>query len=209
MFSHRYPILTALIILMAVVIFGGCQGKTNTVDTAYDEAVEEVDITEQSHETVEAYMKLSSSAFEDNGTIPVKYARQGIEGGQNISIPLKWQDAPEGTKSFALAIVDISAKNWVHWLVVDIPAETASIPEGASGINMPGKARELVSTFGSVGYGGPEPPPGARTHRYITTVYALDVERLTLPEKPTYSEFLRIIDKRVLAKASITGLFPG
>lgn len=207
MFSRKYMILAALIILMVAVIFSGCQGKTNTVDDVNDEAVEEVGATEQSQEVVEAHMKLSSRAFEDNGNIPVKYARQGVEGGQNISIPFSWSDAPEGTKSFALAMVDVSSRNWMHWIVIDIPAETTSIPEGASGVNMPVGAKELVNTFGAVGYGGPEPPAGAGPHKYVTTIYALDSEKLTLPEKPTYNEFLRRIEKRVLAEASIMGLF--
>jgi len=206
-FSRRCVTLAASIILMVAVILSGCQGKTNTVDTANYEAVEDIDVAEQSQETVEAYMKLSSSAFGDNGNIPVKYARQGVEGGQNISIPLSWIDAPEGTKSFALAMVDVSARNWMHWMVIDIPAETTSIPEGASAVSMPAGAKELVNTFGIAGYGGPEPPPGSKAHKYVTTLYALDAEKLTLPEKPTYNEFLRIIEKRTLAEANITGLF--
>ncbi|MBE0447128.1 MAG: YbhB/YbcL family Raf kinase inhibitor-like protein [Actinobacteria bacterium] len=152
-------------------------------------------------------MRLISSAFDNNGTIPVKYAYPRVAGGQNISIPLEWTDAPAGTRSFALAMVDISSRNWVHWMVINIPANVASLSEGASVIKMPSGVKELANTFGSIGYGGPEPPPGAGPHDYVTTVYALNVDEISLPLQSSYNNFLRAIEGKVLAKASLTGRF--
>ena len=80
---------------------------------------------------------------------------RALPGGQNLSIPLAWSGAPAETRSFALAIVDRSpvAHNWVHWLVVDLPATSDHLPQGASGTPaMPGGSRELNSSFGSTGY---------------------------------------------------------
>lgn len=152
-------------------------------------------------------MKLISNAFKDNEAIPVKYAKQGVAGGENVSIPLSWEDAPAGTKSFALAMIDINSRNWVHWMVINIPAEVTSIPEGASGANMPGGSKELINTFGSIGYGGPEPPPGAQAHNYVITLYALDVEEVSLAVETSFNEFLQAVEGRTLAKASLTGKF--
>ena len=59
----------------------------------------------------------------------VPYVMPGA-GGKNISLPLAWTDTPAGTKSFALSIVDPHpvARNWVHWLVINLPAGAASLP---------------------------------------------------------------------------------
>jgi Raf kinase inhibitor-like YbhB/YbcL family protein len=105
-------------------------------------------------------MKITSSAFQDGKLIPTKYAYHGVDGGNNISLPLSWSDVPTGTKSFALSIVDPHpvAKNWVHWFVINIPAGANSISEGASKRAMPIGCKELLNTYGSPGYGGPEPP---------------------------------------------------
>ena len=39
-------------------------------------------------------MRLYSDAFTDQTTIPVKYAMPGA-GGQNISIPYRWEAVPQ------------------------------------------------------------------------------------------------------------------
>ncbi len=154
------------------------------------------------------HMKLTSQAFKDGGRIPVKYVMPGA-GGENVSPPLEWQGAPKGTMSFALLCIDPHpiARNWIHWMVINIPANVTTLPEGASGKNMPPGAKELKNSFGFVGYGGPQPPPGTGDHPYVFTIYALDVKTIDLPEKTSLSEFHKVIDKHTLAKASITGYF--
>jgi Raf kinase inhibitor-like YbhB/YbcL family protein len=114
-------------------------------------------------------MQISSSAFQDGGKIPLKYVMPGA-GGQNVSVPLSWTGAPAETESFALAMVDPHpvARNWVHWLVIDIPKNSTSLPEGASGKSMPQGAAELQNSYGKMGYGGPQPPPGSGDHLCFT-----------------------------------------
>lgn len=151
---------------------------------------------------------LMSPAFRDGGAIPVQYARPAV-GGRNVSIPLKWSDAPEGTGSFALSIVDIHpvANKWAHWMVVDIPADVSSLPEGASGKDMPTGARELKNSFGTVGYGGPQPPGGTGPHTYVITLYALKIGKLDLRPNATLSEFRDALRGNVLGEATIKGSF--
>src|SRR5512147_1871949 len=106
-------------------------------------------------------MEMTSTAFKDGEKIPIQYVMPGA-GGKNISIPLAWKNPPAGTKSYALSMVDPHpvAQNWVHWLVIDIPATVSSIDEGASRKKMPPGSAELKNSFGETGYGGPQPPKG-------------------------------------------------
>jgi len=153
-------------------------------------------------------MRITSPAFSDGGMIADKYVMQGI-GGKNISIPLKWDDTPSGIKSFALSIVDIHpvAREWVHWLVVNIPPDVNSIPEGASGKSMPKGSYEIANSFGGMGYGGPQPPKGTGNHPYVVTLYALNVEKLPLSFNTSLSDFKKALIKKILATASITGKY--
>lgn len=153
-------------------------------------------------------MEVSSPAFRDGGDIPVKYAMPGV-GGSNISVPLSWKGAPEGTKSFAVSIVDIHpvAGNWVHWIVVNIPPQTTSLPEGASRGQMPKGTLEFRNSFGATGYGGPQPPRGTGKHPYVITVYALGVPSLGLDSATGLQAFKDAIRGKVLAEASIRGFY--
>ncbi len=153
-------------------------------------------------------MKLSSSAFPDGGRISLPYVMPGA-GGRNLSLPLSWTAPPPGTKSLALSVVDPHpvARNWVHWLVINIPPGTTGLPEGASGPGMPPGAVELHNSWGRPGYGGPQPPPGSGDHPYVVTLYALDVAQLPLESNANLAAFQKALQGRVLASATITGYF--
>jgi Raf kinase inhibitor-like YbhB/YbcL family protein len=153
-------------------------------------------------------MQITSAAFPDGGKIPLKYVMPGA-GGQNVSVPLKWSNAPEGIQSFALSMVDPHpvARNWVHWLVVDIPKDAAALPEGASGRNMLKGAVELQNSFGSPGYGGPQPPRGSGDHPYVFTLYALSAPKVEVGKNTGLAAFKQALEGKILATATITGYF--
>lgn len=153
-------------------------------------------------------MEITSAAFTDKGMIPSKYVMPGA-GGQNISLPLSWDNVPAGTKSLALSIVDPHpvANNWVHWLVINIPPETTGLNEGASQKAMPPGALELKNSFGEIGYGGPQPPKGSGDHPYVATVYALNVAKLDPPGSISLAAFKKALNEKVLATSTITGIF--
>jgi Raf kinase inhibitor-like YbhB/YbcL family protein len=155
-----------------------------------------------------AAMDISSSAFKDGEKIPIQYVMPGA-GGKNISIPLTWKNVPAGTKSLCLSIVDPHpvAQNWVHWLVINIPPQVTSIEEGASKKNMPKGSVELKSSFGDIGYGGPQPPKGTGDHPYVVTLYALNAERLDLGVNTSLPAFKKAIEGKVIGSASITGKY--
>ena len=86
---------------------------------------------------------LTSPAFADNGAIPKQYTCEGAD----ISPPLNWSKAPQGTKTLALIVDDPDAPDprapkmtWVHWVVHNIPADAESLPEGAAERGMPAGA---------------------------------------------------------------------
>lgn len=99
------------------------------------------------------------------------------------------------------------AGNWVHWLVINIPADVTSLEEGESRKNMPRGCIELKNSFGDVGYGGPQPPKGTGDHPYVITLYALSVEKLELGTSVSLSTFLKALEGKVLGSAKITGKY--
>lgn len=148
-------------------------------------------------------MKLSSTAFKDGGLIPRQYSYNlGKQcQGENLSLPLSWSEAPEKTQSFALIVLDPDARNWVHWVVFDIPANETGLAEhpGGPSVGVAGK-----NSFGELGWGGPCPPSG--THHYVFTLYALDTY-LGLKEGASLKEVQSAMQGHILAQATLTGLF--
>ena len=153
-------------------------------------------------------MELTSFAFDDGENISTTYIMKEIHG-ENTSLPFQWSNAPAETKSFAFSIIDPHpvAKNWVHWFVINIPAGTNSIAEGASGKGMPEGSMELNNSYGSIGYGGPQPPPGSGDHPYVCTIHALSVDKLNLEANVSLSDFKKALDGNILAEATTTGKY--
>ena len=155
-------------------------------------------------------MYVVSSAYENGAVMPARFATRQVEGGTGASVPLEWGDEPAGTRSYVVEMIDHHpvAREWLHWLVVDIPAQAHGIDEGASGTPaMPAGALELVNRGGRSGYGGPQPPVGSGVHDYETTVLALDVPRLDVRADATLEDVSEAIRGHVLASASVVGRF--
>ncbi len=155
-----------------------------------------------------AKMEITSSAFKDGEKIPIQYVMPGA-GGKNISVPLSWKNIPSGVKSFALSMVDPHpvAQNWVHWLVVNIPADASFLEEGASRKKMPPGSAELKNSFGDIGYKGPQPPKGTGDHPYVFTLYALGVEKLGLGVNTSLSAFKKALEGKTLDSTTLTGKY--
>jgi len=130
--------------------------------------------------------------------IPARYTCDG----RNVSPPLVWENAPEGTVAFALAMEDPDAPmgTFIHWLVSDIPGGQTFLPEGSAGRGVEGN-----NSFNKPGYGGPCPPPG-KPHRYYFKLYALDE---TTDLAPGFNKFaLRAaMEGHILGQARLMGLY--
>ncbi|HXF95536.1 MAG TPA: YbhB/YbcL family Raf kinase inhibitor-like protein [Gemmatimonadales bacterium] len=151
-------------------------------------------------------LALASPAFAEGATIPREYTCDGPDH----SPPLAWSGAPAGTRSFTLICDDPDApgKTWVHWVLYDLPATITRLPENVpktETLTQLGGARQGMTDFRRVGYGGPCPPPG-KPHRYFFKLYALDT---TLGLKPgaTKSDVEKGMQGHVLAQAQLMGTY--
>lgn len=157
-------------------------------------------------------MKLTSQDFNDGDKLPERHVFNGMGyEGENMSPHLAWDDVPEGTKSFVVTCYDPDAptgSGWWHWGVANLPADARSLPQGAgSGVaELPQGAVQTRTDFGSSGYGGAAPPKG-ESHRYIFTVYAIDVDVLEVNESASGAYLGFNVHFHQLASASITAMY--
>ena len=141
--------------------------------------------------------QLTSSAFENNATIPKEYTCDG----RDVNPPLTFKNIPSGTKSLSLTVSDPDAPNgrWSHWVIYNIPSNTAEIIENTN----PGK--EGLNDFGKYIYGGPC-PPGSKLHHYIFQLYALDTI-LTIHEGATINEVENALQGHIIAQTQLVGTY--
>jgi Raf kinase inhibitor-like YbhB/YbcL family protein len=196
-------------------------------------------------------MRIWSDSFEHRGRIPAEFAMGTPAGfGGNRNPHLAWADAPEGTRSFVLLCIDTDAPtdpatvgredqeipvaqpraDFVHWVLVDIPASVHRIEAGScsDGVTARGKqhppgppgARQGLNDYTGwfagdadmqgdyFGYDGPYPPfNDLRLHRYFFRLFALGVERLELPARFTAADVLHAIPGHELTETALYGTY--
>jgi Raf kinase inhibitor-like YbhB/YbcL family protein len=148
-------------------------------------------------------IKITSSAFEDGGMIPVQYTCDG----KDISPPLTWDNVPDGAQSIALICDDPDAPmgTWVHWVLFNLPADIRELTENIPPDDiLQNGARHGKNDFRNLGYGGPCPPGG--THRYYFKIYALD-RVIDLSAGTTKPRLLKEMDGHVLAEGQLMGRY--
>lgn len=194
-------------------------------------------------------MRIHSNSFQRHQPLPAEFAAgqptaDGFGFAPNRNPHLAWDDVPAGTRSLVLLCVDPDVPTvaemvgkegvlipveqprteFIHWVMVDIPATVQEIAAGAcsDGLVPHGKqappgpvgARQGLNDYTGwfagdpamagdwYGYDGPYPPPNdLRMHRYFFRVFALDVERLPVPDRFTAAEALVAMHGHVLAEA--------
>src|SRR5437588_1658413 len=111
-------------------------------------------------------MKITSPAFQEGGTIPEKFSKNG----QNVNPELRIEGAPAEAKSLALIVDDPDAPVglFTHWLVWNVDPKTTEIAENS----VPKGGLQGTNDFPGQRYDGPRPPFG--THRYYFKIFALD-----------------------------------
>lgn len=180
--------MKGLWLLFLIVIMGLCLTFTEPLEAGGDAMA----------------FELKSSAFKAKDTIPTQYTCDGADK----SPPLSWNAPPQGTKSLALIADDPDAPmgTWVHWVLYDLPADTKELPEGIpKKETLENGAKQGITDFRKVGYGGPCPPPGP-AHRYFFKLYALDT-KLNLPPRATKKDVEKAMQGHILANAELVGLY--
>ncbi len=196
-------------------------------------------------------MHIGSESFAPGKTIPAEFAMGAPGGfGGNRNPQLHWDKVPGDTRSFVLLCIDTDGPTdpatvgrddmqipveqprteFVHWTMIDLPADQRSIPAGScsAGISARGKhappgphgTRQGLNDYTGwfagnadmagdyLGYDGPYPPPNdLRVHRYFFRLFALDCERLPVPERFTAADVFHAMHGHVLAEAAVWGTY--
>ena len=142
-------------------------------------------------------LKVTSSAFTNNGAIPADYTCDGAQ----TTPPLTWANVPKNARTVAVLIEDPDAPSgaFTHWLVTGIPATIMSLSSGGA---LPEGSMVAKNGKGDTGYYGPCPPSGR--HHYFFHVYALDT---TIPGPATKEDFLSSINGHILAEGQLIGTY--
>lgn len=144
----------------------------------------------------------------------------------DIDVPHKADDVNKADRTIP---VDYPRVDFYHWVLADIPISRMELTEGidSSGLTPRGKeaghtphgerglngytqwfAGDAQMEGKYAGYDGPWPPfNDERVHRYVFTLYALDVESLELSPGFSGPDVKKAIEGHVLAEASLVGTY--
>ena len=141
-------------------------------------------------------LKVASSAFANNGVIPVKYTCDG----QGATPPLNITNIPPGTKSLTLIVHDYNATPlggftyWVIWNLDTLGVITENFRNGHESLNA---ARE---------YGYTPICAKSGNHKYHFIVYAIDT-RLLMGKNTTKKIIEKVMKDHILAKGELVGVY--
>lgn len=161
---------------------------------------------DKTNPTMANELSITSTVFEQNGSIPSKYT---CDGDRTVSPPLAFSGVPEGAKSLALIMDDPDVPKVLHadgvfdhWVLFNIPPTVREIGEGES------EGTAGANDAGGNAYYGPCPPPQYEPseHRYIFRLYALDT-MLMLKEGANKQDVLKAIEGHVIQQAELIGRY--
>ncbi len=144
-------------------------------------------------------MQLTSTAFQNNSTLPTDYTCKG----RGVNPPLSISDVPPGTESLAIIAHDpdaIDGRDFLHWSVWNLDPGTLGIAEG----NLPTGAVQGTNDYPGQGYGPACPPAWSGLHHYIFDLYALDTA-LGLAAGASRHDLESAMDGHILATAQLVG----
>jgi Raf kinase inhibitor-like YbhB/YbcL family protein len=182
------PIRLSAAVLIAGVLVGAC--------TSADSQSGSQDRGDGAADTIE----VTSSAFEDDATIPMRFTCDG----EDVSPPLSWSTVPADTEELIITVEDPDAPagTFVHWIVAGIDPSTDGLDAG----EVPEGAVEGINDFGEPGYRGPCPPPGDDPHRYRFVVHAT-AEASGIGEQDAVDELREAIAERTNATGTLTARY--
>lgn len=153
-------------------------------------------------------MKVMSSAFSENGSIPAEHAGLGDCGGKNISLPVAWTHLPAKTKSVAVLLWDPDGASGLgvsHLVAYNIAAERGQLKSGEVQAGADFAVGPNVS--GAAAYRGMCPPVGDLPHHYTLTVVASELPPGALPAGLGRDALLAALKGHALGGQSVVGLY--
>jgi Raf kinase inhibitor-like YbhB/YbcL family protein len=150
-------------------------------------------------------LMIASPAIPPGGEIPPQYTCDGAD----ISPPLVWAGAPQGTESLVLVVQDPDAPSgsFVHWAAFDIPPSYRGLDAGYSANRPAGAFHQARNDFGKAGYGGPCPPRGHGTHHYHFRLLAISRPILDLRAPAAALDVLRTAQPYVIEQAEFVSTY--
>jgi Raf kinase inhibitor-like YbhB/YbcL family protein len=135
-----------------------------------------------------------------------------VAAAGDTSPQLSWTGAPEGTKSFTVTCFDPDAptpSGFWHWVLVDLPADTTSLPTGAGakGADLPGGAFMCRNDAGTKAFTGAAPPQGDQVHRYYFVVHAVTEEQLGVDSDASPAVVSFNLAFKTAARGVLTGTY--
>ncbi len=152
--------------------------------------------TEEVAETVDPGPMEIGLPWEPGGVIPIDHTCEGADRSPAIT----WGQLPSGTVEVAISVTDLTAGEFVHWVVFGLDPNEGGVAEDASAT----AGAQAINDFGTALWGGPCPP--SDTHTYRFTVHALG-QQLETPSGVSAAETLTAIASVELESASSTGTF--
>jgi Raf kinase inhibitor-like YbhB/YbcL family protein len=140
---------------------------------------------------------VTSPAFSDGAAIPKEYTCFG----KGTAPVIQWSGLPGDAGAVALVVDDPDAPHgdYVHWIVLDIPAESGALAAD----ELPSPAKEADGS-GGPGWHPPCPPSG--THHYRFTVYALpSSERSSVGGDASPVQIMGVLADQASAWGRLTG----
>jgi Raf kinase inhibitor-like YbhB/YbcL family protein len=153
-------------------------------------------------------MKVTSSAFSENGFMPAEHAGLGDCGGKNISLPVAWTNLPTKTKSVAVLLWDPDGAGGLgvsHWIAYNIAAERGQLKSGEAQAGADFTMGPNVS--GAAAYRGMCPPVGDLPHHYTLTVVASELPPGALPAGLARDALFAALKGHALGGQSVVGLY--
>lgn len=152
-------------------------------------------------------MKISSTGIVNNKLLD-KYGKRGSAqkfGMPTTSFPLKIEEAPKNTKSYAIIFDDpdsvpVCGYVWIHWLVANLQKTELKEDESITSFDfIQGK-----NSWNDNSYGGPCPPD--KPHNYRIRVFALS-DKLNLRGDFTLDQLEKEMEGKVLEQAELTAIY--
>lgn len=203
--KKKFILFLSILSLLAIGILAGCSNlNKNTTES-----------------TKEKSFVVTSTGIVD-GVIQDQYGQLGDSfnehGMPTYSLPLKFENAPKETVSYALVLEDKDAFpisqgfSWIHWTAANIQKDELKENESqiatdfVQGVNswispQGGSQSTELSSF----YGGMAPPD--KPHTYEIHVYALDTT-VDLENGFLLNELYHAIEGHVLADYTLKGTYP-